>query len=106
MKVIFDTLNIYYLPQYLPIHRVLQARGHNCEFVCYTEKNDVELCNRLFEQHAIEPRWVGNQLQASQYYVEQKAEWIIFGNTFYLFQAQMDLLGSPALPLRAQIQGR
>jgi len=83
LKVIFDTLNIYYLPQYLPILRVLQSRGHETEFVCYTEKNDVGLCNKLFKAHGIMPHWVDNQLHGSRYYVEKKADWIIFGNTFY-----------------------
>lgn len=83
MKVIFDTLNIYYLPQYLPIYRVLLGRGHEVEFICYSDKNDISLCKKLFSENGIQERWVENQKEASEYYEKEKADWIIFGNTFY-----------------------
>ncbi len=83
LKLIFDTLNIYYLPQYLPIFRVLEGRGHDVQFVAYRDKNDEEQCNRLFEAEGIAPYWVQDPPEAARYYAEQKADWIIFGNTFY-----------------------
>lgn len=80
MKVIFDTQNLYYLPQYEPIHRELTRRGHTCLFVCHG--NEVE--QRLFEprlrQLEAEIIWVADGEQALQHYRQQAADWIVFGN--------------------------
>ncbi len=83
MQVIFDTLNSYYIPQYLPIHRELQRRGHTTTFLCYRSKNDVALCDKLLAKSGIKVEWVEDAEEATNYYERIKAHWIIFGNTFY-----------------------
>ncbi len=40
MLVVFDTLNVYYLPQYTPIIQQLQRNNHQVKLVCYSSKND------------------------------------------------------------------
>ena len=39
MNIVFDTVNVYYLPQFLPICEELTRRGHQITFVCYKNKN-------------------------------------------------------------------
>lgn len=83
VHVIFDTLNLYYLPQYDPIFRVLKQRGYKVSVVCYRGKNDIELCNRLFRHRDLEVWWVDDAEEASRYYALCQPSWIFFGNTFY-----------------------
>ncbi len=82
MLVIFDTLNIYYLPQYFPILRELDRAGHQARFVCYLNKNKKDLFGGVFERLNIDCSWVRSQKEAAELYVEQKPDWVLFGNKF------------------------
>jgi len=81
MKVIFDTLNNYYLPQYLPIYRELLKRGHELSFVAYTNKDDKAQVQGLFDEHKLNTTWVDGTEQAEAFYLKEKADWVIFGNS-------------------------
>ncbi|RYV03670.1 CDP-glycerol--poly(glycerophosphate) glycerophosphotransferase [Shewanella sp. OPT22] len=82
MKVFFDTLNVYYLPQYLPIAQQLKAHNVEVQFVCYRNKNkslgpqqqELEQCYSL--------HWLNDDVEAAEYYAQQKPDWIFFGNEF------------------------
>ena len=80
MKVIFDTRNIYYLPQYLPIYRELQSRGYQAEFVCYRNKDDQVQSERVLDQYELSAHWFDDRSHAIKYYLEQKADWVFFGS--------------------------
>lgn len=80
MKVIFDTRNIYYLPQYLPIYRELVKRGHEVGFVCFHNKTDEAVATQIFDRLGFSPVWFDDREQSIEYYLEQKADWIFFGN--------------------------
>jgi len=80
MKVIFDTRNIYYLPQYLPIYRELLDRGHSAGFVCYRNKDDPAQSERVLNQYDISAQWFDDRSDAIKYYLEQKADWVFFGS--------------------------
>jgi hypothetical protein len=82
MHIVFDTLNIYYLPQYLPISEVLLSRGHKVTFVCYTDKTDKSLYTDFFSKNDFEHRYVENDRKASDYYAQVKPQWVFFGNAF------------------------
>ena len=87
MQVIFDTLNIYYLPQYFPIYRELKRAGHQASFVCYLNKTKKELFGDVFERLGARCSWVNSQREAAELYVEQEPDWVLFGNKFdYLDQ--------------------
>lgn len=80
MKIIFDTLNNYYLPQYLPIYRQLLKRGHDLSFVSYRNKDDEKKIQNLFDQERLNTTWVDGTQAAEAYYLKEKADWVIFGN--------------------------
>lgn len=91
MLVAFDTLNLYYLPQYFPVFRELGKRGHRTRFVCYVNKNKAELFERAFEGLGIDCSWVHDQKEAAGLYAEIKPDWIFFGNSFdYLGELHPD----------------
>ncbi len=80
MKIIFDTLNSYYLPQYLPVYHALKKRGHQLSFVCYKNKDDQHLLQAVFDTQQLAVHWLEGSEQARDYYLQQKADWIFFGN--------------------------
>jgi len=80
MKVFFDTKNIYYLPQYLPIYRQLIERGHEVSFICYQGKNLEYQIEPLLERLALPIVRVEASDQAIAFYLKEKADWVFFGN--------------------------
>jgi len=82
MQICFDTQNIYYLPQYLPVAIELQNRGHQCKFIVYEDKNDKTLfdSDETAKKHKV--IWVENESAAYDYYLNNQPDWIFFGNTF------------------------
>jgi len=80
MNVIFDTRNIYYLPQYLPVYRELLKRGHKAGFVCYRNKDDQSQSMTILDQLGLKAQWFKNRSSALNYYREQKADWVFFGS--------------------------
>lgn len=80
MNVIFDTQNIYYLPQYLPVYEELRKRGHEAVFVGFQNKDDQSKVMPIFERFGLEVVWVNNRDSALEFYLERKADWVIFGS--------------------------
>ena len=80
MKVIFDTKNIYYLPQYLPIYKQLIVRGHEASFLCYHSKNKQSQLEPMLEKLSLPIQWVRDSDQAIAFYLQQKADWVFFGS--------------------------
>ena len=81
MLVIFDTANVYYLPQYLPIIEVLKANGHEIVLVCYSCNIGDDFKNAVTKLD-VECSWVEGEKEASNLYVELKPNWVFFGNSF------------------------
>ncbi len=86
MKIIFDTLNIYYLPQYLPVYRELLKRGHEASFVCFRNKSDESQSSLVFDNFKLQPVWVDDRNQALEHYLNEKADWIFFGSKVSLIE--------------------
>lgn len=87
MKVFFDTKNIYYLPQYKPVIDALKRRGHYCEVVVYREKNEAGIAEKLCFDLKIAFHLLENDIEATEWYLSQKPDWIFFANQFaYLDQ--------------------
>jgi len=82
MLVVFDTVNVYYLPQYLPICHELLKNGHRVKFVCYRNKNKAQVFESTFVNDGLDFCWVDDERSAADYYVELKPDWIFFGNSF------------------------
>jgi hypothetical protein len=82
MKICFDVLHLYYLTQFLPVLRVLAARGVDCRFCFYRDAEMQRALEQVIERETLAVVWVESQEQAASYYREQRFDWVIFGNAF------------------------
>ncbi|MBU2916948.1 CDP-glycerol glycerophosphotransferase family protein [Psychrosphaera sp. F3M07] len=82
MKIIFDVLHLYYLPQYLPVRDELIKAGHQVYFVFYKTSDPSlnEICQSVINKENLDCFLADDWSQALSFYLEQKASWIIFGN--------------------------
>ncbi|MDC2889511.1 CDP-glycerol glycerophosphotransferase family protein [Psychrosphaera algicola] len=82
MNVIFDVLHLYYLPQYLPVLKTLQAASADVHFVFYKQGDEPlnQVCREVIEQEKLTATWVDDWEEALAFYLSQKADWLIFGN--------------------------
>ncbi|WOH39380.1 CDP-glycerol glycerophosphotransferase family protein [Thalassotalea fonticola] len=85
MKVIFDVLHLYYLPQYLPVHQELKKQGIITSFVFYHGIHD-DVINSIISENELPHIWVDSEQQACNYYLNEKAQWIFFANAFRLLE--------------------
>ena len=86
MKVIFDVLHLYYLPQYLPVHYQLKAQGIDSSFVFYRGMHQ-DVIEKVIEHEKLVHIWVDSDKEALQHYLTEKANWVFFANEFsYLDQ--------------------
>lgn len=82
MLVAFDTRNVYYLPQYMPIIEVLTRKGHKVILVCYKNRNEKASFENLVSDRGLETTWVDDDESALKQYTDLKPDWIVFGNSF------------------------
>ncbi len=82
-RVIFDINELYYLAQYLPVFRELGKRGAECTFVIYENQDFNELLRETIQKEELTCFWVKDEHEALSYYMEQKADWVVFGNHFF-----------------------
>lgn len=81
-NIFFDVQELYYLPQYLPVHRELIKRGQsNTTFIFYHGKFDTVL-ESIIEKENLAHVWVDNKSAANEYYQTKSADWIFFSNSF------------------------
>jgi len=83
MKLLFDVQELYYLAQYLPVFRELQRHDVLCEFVIYENPGFAHLLKKAVVDEDLPARWVQDKHHALAYYLEQKADWVVFGNRFF-----------------------
>ncbi len=80
--ILFDVHHLYYLPQFLPVYRVLQTRGVDCEFVVYRNAELQTVLDKAVADESLPVQWVDSVEDARDYYQQQRAEWLILGNSF------------------------
>lgn len=82
MKIIFDVLHLYYLPQYLPVFsRLKKENAGEAIFVFYHSIHD-QIINKIIEEQQLEHIWVKNTEEAVDFYLEKHADWVFFANSF------------------------
>ena len=82
INVFFDVQELYYLPQYLPVHHELIKRDQGTTtFIFHHGKFD-KIIEDIIEKENLNHIWVENKSEANQYYQNNKSDWIFFGNTF------------------------
>lgn len=83
MKVFFDTRELYFLTQYLPVYRVLRQRGIACTFVAYHNRpTQLAAMEKAFAAHALPVRWFATREEAVLWYRTEEPDWILFGNGY------------------------
>lgn len=82
MKLIFDVLHLYYLPQYLPVYKELVKRNVDVEFVFYQQIDEElnQVCQKIIKDEGLNVTWVENWNEALNLYLDKAAQWIVFGN--------------------------
>jgi CDP-glycerol glycerophosphotransferase (TagB/SpsB family) len=87
MNILFDTLHLYYLPQYLPVyHQLIKENAGQATFIFYRSIHD-NVIETIIKNEQLSYIWVDNEQQALEYYQQKKADWIFFANAFpYLEQ--------------------
>jgi len=82
ITVVFDVQELYYLPQYLPIHFELLKRGQtNTFFVFYRGQFD-DVIQKIIQAENLNYHWVKNKSEANSFYQTKKADWVFFSNAF------------------------
>ena len=82
ISILFDVQELYYLPQYLPVyHEFLKRNKGNATFVFHHGKFD-KIIESIIKSENLNHTWVHSNVQANEFYQNQKADWIFFGNTF------------------------
>ena len=82
MKIIFDVKHLYYLPQYLPVIAELSRIGVSSKCLFYKESDTelVNVCQNAIKKEQLDAAWCDNWQQAKEFYLREKADWIVFGN--------------------------
>lgn len=80
MRVFFDIKHLYYLPQYIPVSTALSKQGVDCLFVLYRQEDLNEQLEHAIAVQGLNYVKVLNERQAKELYVNERPDWIIFGN--------------------------
>ena len=75
MRVVFDTRELYFLTQYLPVSRVLARRGVECSFVAYHNRPEVlEDMGRVFAEDDLQVTWCESREDGLAYYQRERPD--------------------------------
>ncbi|NOT31262.1 MAG: CDP-glycerol--poly(glycerophosphate) glycerophosphotransferase [Planctomycetes bacterium] len=83
MKVVFDTRELYFLTQYLPVWRVLRRRGVECAFACYHNRpTQLAAMRSAVARAGLPARWFATKEEGLAWYRSEPPDWIVFGNGY------------------------
>lgn len=83
MKVFFDTRELYFLTQYLPVYRVLRERGVECRFALYENRpTQLAAVKKAVERLQLPVRWFATREEGLAWYRTERPDWIVFGNGY------------------------
>lgn len=82
MEVYFDVQQLYYVPQYQPVQKQLEASGVQCTYVFYLDSALREQQKTVANTLNAKIVWVRNENEARQLYLEDKPDWLLLGNYF------------------------
>lgn len=83
MKITFDVKHLYYLPQYMPVYQALCLKPSvECNFLFYQQPDDLlnQVCQQIVIDEKLNASWVDSWSDALNFYQQQAANWIVFGN--------------------------
>jgi hypothetical protein len=83
MRIVFDTRELYFLTQFVPVARALRARGVECRFVAYHNRPDqLAAMRKAFERLELPVVWFETREQGLAWYQREAPDWIVFGNGY------------------------
>jgi hypothetical protein len=83
VHVVFDTRELYFLTQYLPVHRELERRGIESSFVAYHNRPEaLDAMRRAFDAQRLPVRWFASKEEGLEHYRALEPDWILFGNGY------------------------
>jgi hypothetical protein len=83
MKIVFDTRELYFLTQYLPVYRVLAARGVECRFALYENRpTQLAAVRKAVERLRLPAHWFDTKESGLAWYRAERPDWIVFGNGY------------------------
>ena len=82
MNAYFDVLELYYLPQYLPVAKKLQGIGVECSYVFYRDASRYEQQLNVIAENNLTVKWVDSKDQAKDLYLVEKPTWLFIGSYF------------------------
>ena len=83
MLIVFDTRELYFLTQYLPVYRTLRARGIDCRFVAYHNRpTQLAAMQKAFERLELPVIWFETREQGLEWYRREAPDWIVFSNGY------------------------
>ena len=83
MKVFFDTRELYFLTQFLPVYRVLRARGVECRFAVYENRpTQLAAAQKAVARLALPAQWFATKEEGLAWYKAERPDWIVFGNGY------------------------
>jgi hypothetical protein len=83
MHIVFDTRELYFLTQYLPVHRELERRGIQSSFVAYHNRPEaLEAMRRAFHAARLPVTWFASKEAGLEHYRKLEPDWIVFGNGY------------------------
>jgi hypothetical protein len=83
VHVAFDTRELYFLTQYLPVRRELERRGIDSSFVAYHNRPEaLEAMRRAFAAAQLPVTWFDSKEAGLEHYRRLAPEWIVFGNGY------------------------
>ncbi len=81
MRIFFDTLHLYYLPQYEPVYQALLGNA-DMTFVLYKQGEMQQVMQQYVNKLGLPHVWVESVEQAAEFYIQQRPDWVIFGKVF------------------------
>lgn len=83
MKVVFDTRELYFLTQYLPVRRALARRGVACTFVAYHNRPTMlPQMRAAFARDGLDVAWCATKEDGLAHYRALEPDWVFFGNSY------------------------
>jgi hypothetical protein len=83
VHVVFDTRELYFVTQYLPVWRELDRRGIGASFVGYHNRPGAhEAMQRAFDAARLPVTWFETKEQGLEHYRRLAPDWVVFGNGY------------------------
>jgi len=83
MRVVFDTRELYFLTQFVPVARALARRGVECTYLAYRNREGIrDAVERAFVALGAPVVWCRDREEGVAFYRREQPDWVFFGNGY------------------------